>query len=76
MAAHGTGDIHYGGRIDLKINAGVVEKAESLLGELGDVLAALTDRLLPYVISGTWSEPIVTPDPLGIPLGEGRGKGK
>jgi hypothetical protein len=76
VAAHGTGDIHYGGRIDLKINAGVVEKAESLLGELGDVLAALTDRLLPYVISGTWSEPIVTPDPLGIPLGEGRGKGK
>jgi hypothetical protein len=76
VAARGKGDIHYDGRLDMKVNAGVVEKAEDLLGELGDVIGALTDGLLPYVISGTWSKPKVTPDPLGVPLGGGRGKGK
>ena len=69
VAGHGTGDIHYDGRLDLRINAGVVEKVEDLLGELGDILGALTDRLLPYQISGTWSKPIVTPEPLGLPIG-------
>ena len=76
LAARTRGDIHYDGRLDMKVNAGVVEKAEDLLGELGDVLGALTDRLLPYVVSGTWSKPKVTPDPLGVPLGQGRNKGK
>ena len=55
----------------MKINAGVVEKVEDLLGKLGDVLGALTDRLLPFEISGTWSKPIVTPEPLGLPVGGG-----
>jgi len=70
VAAHGTGDIHYDGQLDLMINAGVVEKVESLLGGLGDVLGALTDKLLPYKVTGTWSEPTVTAAPLGITLGE------
>jgi hypothetical protein len=68
-AARGTGHVYYDGRLDLQINAGVIEKAQSLLGGLGDLLAGITDRLLPYQVSGTWSEPVIKPAPLGIGLG-------
>ena len=75
VAVRGAGDIHFDGRLDLKVNAGVVEKGEELLGRLGDVLGVLTDLFLPYEISGTWTKPIVTPDPLGVPLGKMRREG-
>ena len=75
IAVHATGDIQYDGRLDVTANAGVIGKVESLLDELGDILALVSDRLLPYQISGSWSKPIVTPHPLGLPLGGGGNAG-
>lgn len=69
IAGRGRGDIYYDGRLDLKVNAGLLEKAQGLLGPVGDIFAAITDKLLPYRVTGTWEEPVVTPQPLGIPLG-------
>lgn len=69
-AARGKGDIFYDGRLDLLINAGALEKVQSLLGPVGDIFGLLTDRLLPVRVTGTWSEPKVTPEPLSIPLGK------
>ncbi|MCA9284953.1 MAG: hypothetical protein KDA22_07060 [Phycisphaerales bacterium] len=69
VAARGTGDVSFDGRLDLRVNAGVIERAESILGPLGDLLGALTDRLLPWHVSGTWSDPIVRAAPLGLGAG-------
>jgi hypothetical protein len=70
FAARATGDIHYDSRLGLNVSAGIIEKAQSLLGGLGDVLGALTDRLVYYHVSGTWSEPVVTPAALGFAPGK------
>lgn len=75
-AARATGDIHYDGQLDLMVNAGAVEKAQVLLGELGNVLGRLTDHLLPYKVTGSWSKPIVTPKPFGVSFDKLRGVGK
>ena len=44
------------------------EPLPGLDNALGDILAVVTDRLLPYKISGTWSEPVVKSAPLGVTL--------
>jgi hypothetical protein len=66
LAARGRGDIHFDGRLAGTVNAGVIEKAESLIGEIGELMGKLTDRLLPYEVAGTWKDPHVTPEPLGL----------
>lgn len=66
LAARGTGAIGFDGSLDLSINAGPMEKLQSLLGGLGDVLGAMTDRLMKYRIGGTIAAPEVTVAPLGI----------
>ena len=76
VAGRGRGDIFYDGRLDILVNAGVIEKIEGLLGPVGEIFAFLTDRLLPFRVTGTWSEPKVTPEPLSIPLGKIGNTGK
>lgn len=70
LAARGTGLVGYDGSLDLRVNGGPLEKVQSLLGGIGDVLGAVTDNIMTYRVRGTFAEPTVTVHPLG--LGAGR----
>ncbi|TVQ79804.1 MAG: hypothetical protein EA380_03940 [Phycisphaeraceae bacterium] len=64
--ARGTGTIGYDTSLNLSVNAGPLERVQSALGGVGDILGAVTDRLVTYRIRGTTSEPRVSVAPLGI----------
>lgn len=66
------GDIGYDQSLDLDVNAGVMEKVQGQLGEVGDLLGKLTDKALTYTVTGTFSKPKVGVKTLGI--GGGRKK--
>jgi len=66
MASRGTGLVGFDKTLDLRINAGPLEKLQSLFGPIGDLLGSITDRLLKYTIKGTFAEPEVGVAPFGI----------
>ncbi len=66
LAARATGAIGYSGEADLTINAGILERIQSLLGPIGDALANLTDELTPYILTGPITSPSVRVAPLGM----------
>jgi uncharacterized protein involved in outer membrane biogenesis len=59
-SARGTGTVGYDGALDLRVNAGPLEKAQSALGKVGELFGRLTDRLMAYRIRGTVDEPEVS----------------
>ncbi|MBK7405806.1 MAG: hypothetical protein IPJ41_14600 [Phycisphaerales bacterium] len=66
LAARATGDIAFDGTLNLSVNAGPMEKLQSMLGGVGDLLGSVTDRLVTYRIRGTVAEPQVSVAPLGV----------
>lgn len=66
LAARGTGLVGFDRTLDLRVNAGPLEKIQSLLGVVGDLLGKVTDQLVKYTIKGTIDEPEVGIAPLGI----------
>lgn len=66
IAARGTGTVGFDRSIDLRVNAGPMEKLQSLLGKVGDLLGQVTDRLVKYTIKGTIDDPVVGVAPLGF----------
>ncbi|MDQ7013811.1 MAG: hypothetical protein Q9O74_07955 [Planctomycetota bacterium] len=66
LAARATGTIGFDSSLDLSVNAGPMEKLQSMLGGLGEILGNMTDRLMKYRIRGTTADPQVTIAPLGI----------
>lgn len=66
IAARGSGMIFYDARLDLALNAGPLERVQNLLGGVGKIIGAVTDRVLKYRIRGTVAEPKVSVHPLGI----------
>lgn len=66
LAARATGTVGFDRTLNLTANAGPMERLQSLLGEVGNVLGNLTDRLVKYRIQGTVSEPKVSVAPLGL----------
>jgi hypothetical protein len=66
LAARGTGRIGYDMTLDMNVNAGPLEKLQSLLGEAGNLFARLTDKLVTYHVTGTLESPQVRVDVLGI----------
>ncbi len=66
LAARGTGTVGYDGTLDLAVNAGPLERVQSLLGRVGEAIGSVTDRLMKYLVRGTVEEPRVTVAPLGI----------
>ncbi|HRQ71896.1 MAG TPA: hypothetical protein PLU35_02585 [Phycisphaerales bacterium] len=66
LAARGTGTVGYDGSLDLAVNAGPLERVQSLLGRVGEAIGSVTDRLMKYLVRGTVEEPSVTVAPLGI----------
>jgi hypothetical protein len=59
LAARGEGIIRYDTTLDMRLNAGPVEKLESLLGKAGDLLGQLTGKLVAYKVEGRLGEPTV-----------------
>jgi len=66
LAARATGMIGFDSTLDLAVNAGPMEKLQSLLGKAGDVIGSITDRLVKYRIRGSLDKPEVSVDPLGL----------
>lgn len=66
LAAEGDGRIGYDTSLDLLLRAGPVEKVESLLGDVGEILGQVSDRLVQYRVTGTAKEPKVEIKPLGL----------
>ncbi len=66
IAARGTGPIGFDQTLDLKVNAGPLEKLQNMLGKVGDLLGKVTDQLATYRVRGTLSDPEVSVQPLGI----------
>ena len=71
IGVRATGSVGFDGRLDLRANAGPLEGLQSSAGKLGSLTAAITDRLVRYLVRGTIDEPRVTVAPLGIDFGGG-----
>ncbi|MEL6740472.1 MAG: AsmA family protein [Planctomycetota bacterium] len=66
LAARGEGVIGYDSSLDLSANAGPLEKLQSMLGGVGNLIGKVTDSLVTYRITGTFAEPRVGVQPLGV----------
>lgn len=60
IAARVTGTIGFDQRLDLRANAGPLEKLQSAMGKIGELFGKLTDKLVGYRIRGTVSAPEVS----------------
>ncbi|MEA2736172.1 MAG: hypothetical protein QOE14_2623, partial [Humisphaera sp.] len=68
FAARGRGDVGFDQQLDLIVNAGPLEKMQSLLGKhVGGVFGKFTDALAGYHVTGTVREPEV-----GVQIAGGR----
>ncbi len=66
LAARATGTIGFDHSLDLRVNAGPLEKLQNMLGKVGNLLGSITDRLVKYTIKGTIENPEVGVAPLGL----------
>lgn len=66
ISARGEGEVSTDGRIDFRLNAGPLEYVQDRSGLLGQVIGAVTDRLMKYHVQGTYAEPTVVVRPFGI----------
>lgn len=66
LAARTTGTISVEMEMDLTANAGPLERAQELLGPIGDLFGGLTDRIMSYRIRGPVNDPSVSVAPLGV----------
>ena len=69
LFASATGKLHYDGRLDMRVQAGPLQKLENALGNVGDWLKKAHGKLLAYDVKGTVNDPKVTPVTMGIRLG-------
>lgn len=70
VAARGEGEVYFDSNLNLRLNAGPLERLQGALGAVGDLFGAITDSLMKYQVVGTWTEPKVEVRPLGIGAGE------
>lgn len=57
LGVRGNGEIYYDGSLNLRFNAGPLEKIQMGTGAIGDILGMITDRLVTYQVTGTWEDP-------------------
>ncbi len=57
LGVRGNGEIYYNGSLNLRFNAGPLEKVQMQTGVIGDLLGMITDRLVTYQVTGTWDDP-------------------
>jgi hypothetical protein len=74
VAARGTGTVSLDQQLDLVVNAGPVEKVQSLLGkDLGGAFGKLTDQLVSYLVTGPLDTPQIRPQVGGVVTRVGEG---
>lgn len=66
VAARGKGTVGYDGALNLSMNAGPLERMQSMLGGVGSVIGAVTDRAVTYRVRGVVGDPRISVAPLGI----------
>jgi hypothetical protein len=66
MGVRGDGTMSYVGVLDLVVNAGPLEKVQSMLGEFGGLIGKMTDTLVKYDVEGPADDIQVKVRPLGI----------
>ena len=66
IGARGRGWIGFDRTMELRFNAGPLERLQESTGPIGQIFGAITDTLLDYVASGTLSDPKIRIAPLGI----------
>lgn len=66
IQARFTGMIRYDQKLDLLANAGPMEKVQSMLGKVGEIVGGVTDKLVKYHIGGVLGEPVVEVRPFGL----------
>jgi hypothetical protein len=66
LEMRGQGQIHYDGRLDLQVNAGLFERLQSRFGAIGKIVGEVTDRTMVYRVEGTLAAPKVSVSPLGL----------
>jgi len=66
IVAVGSGMIFYDGQMDLVVNGGPLKRVQKILGPIGDVIGAVTDRMVKYRLRGPLNDPKVSVHPLGI----------
>lgn len=59
IALRGKGNVRFDGELELRFNGGPLEKAQNMLGPIGDLMGAVTDKLAGYHVTGTLAEPKV-----------------
>lgn len=65
-AGTGQGDIFFNGDVDLRCNAGPLERATLAIGIIGDVIRGISDKFVTYRVRGTLDEPEITVHAFGI----------
>lgn len=66
FSLRGEGRMYFDQRLDLRFNGGPLEKVQDKFGDIGRLLAKVTDALLRYTVRGTVEKPEV-----GVALGPG-----
>ncbi|MBC23705.1 MAG: hypothetical protein CMJ32_07295 [Phycisphaerae bacterium] len=66
LGAHGHGAMWFDGVIDLRLNAGPLERVQHSLGAVGRLLRSVTDRIVTYRVSGKLNDPSLSILPLGV----------
>ncbi len=66
LALRGEGDLRFDGSLDLRVNAGPMERLQHALGRVGDWMASVTDRLVSYSVTGHVGNPQIRVRPLGL----------
>lgn len=61
IAGRGSGTMGLDGGLDLRINAGPLERVQGELGAIGRAMGSVTDRIGGYRVTGTVREPEVRP---------------
>ncbi|MHC5023755.1 MAG: AsmA family protein [Planctomycetota bacterium] len=72
IACAGRGDLYFDSRLDLVFSGGYLRRQQIRLGEIGKLLAGVTDQLVSYRVGGTTDKPTFNVQPFG--LGGGGGK--
>ncbi len=65
-ASDPVGTITYDGVMDLRVNAGPLEKMQEMLGVIGKVIGAVTDQIASYRVYGPLGNPKISAQVLGI----------
>ncbi len=63
LTARARGQVYYNGTLDMRVNAGPLEKLQSKMGKIGKIFGQLTDKIVTYRIQGPVNDPSISVEP-------------